>query len=733
MPQLIAAAIAFAIPAAGTATVAGISIATIAGNLIFTGGLYLASTLLAPSVPGVEEQKITQKQSIPDRIWVAGSTRVGGAFVLSEAKDGVSHDVIAMMYGQTSGFRRLYLHDDVITLDGGGFVNPIFSRYGDGYIHIETRDGLPTETVYTDLIADLPEAWTSDHRGDNVTSVYMRCISAKATAFSKKYPRGLPQFSAAIDAPVCWDPSDEDQDPLDPGTWTFSNGNAIREIIRYLRTPRRLGGGGVDFERRILPRAAELAVQTAICDEDVPKKAGGTEKRYRLCGSWKHRNDPADILPLMLASCDGTLGWYGDGTIRLRAGKLATPTVTIRDRHILALTVDRGRSAADKVTTVSANYTSEAQEYSTADSERWPSDEAASETNDRVLPLSLPYVPAFGQCRRLQKRAYNLETASLRGTMRTTLYGLAAVESEEFPYAKIALEGAGDPLLEDATVRIARYEEDLKSGTVLFDWVRIDDPAGFDSWNAATEEGSEPQIQEVVEDSEIPIPQSVNATAELDANGTIYIDVTFTTPERTDLEYWVALRLADIGGGTPGDPQEIHYGEDALVEAAGVTTLTIPSVRQDTQYEIAVAAETSSGVKGAYSGWVPVDTANVAPGSPTFVDATVIGGTAALVIKAPNSENVVKLLVYRAVGGQAFNTATLVSGDLFCSPQQEVMFDDEPGAGTWDYYATAVGALELASTPAGPQQITIGSGGEGFDIGDGSGLDIGTGDFLEVA
>ena len=167
------------------------AIATTALGILLTPG--------APKPPKPEDGKVPKTQSIPYRSWAVGRVRVGGSYMLWEAKGRNLIAVQAVTGHRISAYRGFWLHDnriDLTDLDANGFTNfGSGERYGNN-VRIMTRRGLPTETAYTPItdILSTGGVWTSNHRGDGQASLGMIVQSVDAQNQQKRFPYGARCF-----------------------------------------------------------------------------------------------------------------------------------------------------------------------------------------------------------------------------------------------------------------------------------------------------------------------------------------------------------------------------------------------------------------------------------------------------------------------------------------------------------------------------------------------------------
>src|SRR5262249_34504020 len=152
---------------------------------------------------------------IPPRPFGYGRARLAGSFVLFDVDaSNLSWDVFALHHGLITAIQGYYLNEDLVAIDGSGFItailnnNPIQLRppvgpYGNSLVRIQTRLGLATETNYSLVTAALPTKWPSSCRGDGIASLMLMCQHQTGDTgpkfYTQTFPRGIPKPSVIAD------------------------------------------------------------------------------------------------------------------------------------------------------------------------------------------------------------------------------------------------------------------------------------------------------------------------------------------------------------------------------------------------------------------------------------------------------------------------------------------------------------------------------------------------------
>ncbi|MBI1405714.1 MAG: hypothetical protein GC145_06265 [Caulobacter sp.] len=675
--------------------------------------------LFAPDIPKPEGFQSPILQPFTPRHSAYGRNRLSGPWMLYESIKGKAFDVIACHSGQVEAIEDVWLNDDVVTLSGTNFATPgDGGRFGNGKIRILTRTGLPRETSYVGDVTDfsgLPTGtWTSDHRGDGIASICVIQQAVEQADMPKTYISGLYKGAVTARCLMVHDWRDEAQDPDDPQSWTCSFNNIVqlRDYLTnrdatYDTPPAHVAAWGATYQRfghgmGLDPARIEAAIDDWTdaaddCDDAIALKAGGTEPRYQSHGVFQHTTAPSEVIGRMLESCDGWLTQRGDGALTVRAGVYSEPEVTFGDDHVINYDVEFGVRDEDRIDGLIVSFTSPEHQFKEVETDAW-----GDVTADRLGNASFPWVQNNGQARRLAKRRFARQAAALRGTVVTNLYGMRGL-CERY----IRLQISDLPELNDIVVEIVapvRFDPAVRQLT--YSWIAAD--PNVDTWNPTTEEGDGPATEDRVPGEDLTAPTIDDVTPFFEAAGTagdgVRLTVEATGPDRADLTWFVGWRVKTVGVSW----NEASYSD---IDPEAAVVLQTGFVTADVVIEVRAAYSTGSGDLSDWSDVFEVDTstANVAPASPTSLDASPDGSPVEALVtwRNPTSSNFDHARVWRAADPGAFGTATDVSGALPGSAGGLMSFSDAPGAGTWRYWVTAENASDTASSPAGPDTVTI--------------------------
>lgn len=582
-------------------------------------GLNAAFGPKQPPMPSVQSPI---KQSLPPRQSGFGRTRLSGPYMLFEAKNGVSSDVIALHDGEIDAYERYFLHDDEVEINGpGGGIwcpaDPKKYAYGTDpgdRVFINTTLGLATETAFSRPINDVPPLWSSLARGDGIAALNLTCKQSKQKYQNEDFPNGVPAPSVVARLQKVFDPR-EGEDQTDPATWEWS-ANPVICLMAYLTTAP--GGMGLSYAQRIAPAVQDWIAAADDCDRATQLLAGGFEPRYACGGVYQHTTDPADIVTALINSFDGFLAQRGDGALTIRPGRYQTPSVTLRDEHIIAYSVQHFQPDEEAINELVPSFTDPGSEYNKADAGAWR-DEADITARGMVRSeaMDLPWVQSPSQARRLAKRRMSRNSADLRGSLTTNLYGLNALGER---YLNVRLSEIEE--LNQTVIEIARVRMDLANLAVTFDWV-IADP-DIDAWNRFSDEQPQNAVEVRPDVGELGAPTIDTVTASYDQSGSsdqgarLRLDI--TSPIEADLQWKVRWKLSTGSEWTEGDYSDVDDG-------AAVTLITgfVPAVGT---IDVQVAYVTAGGL----SPWS--DTESIVLNTPT---TAFVGGLVNVLTPGPGA------------------------------------------------------------------------------------------------
>ena len=594
--------VAVGVPAAAAQVAAGVAVDFAVNAAVAV----TASFLFRPNIPDAQFAKLTKRQPIPDRVSGYGRARIGGATMLYEAVGNTSYNVYALHDGAIGGFVEFYLNDDLVTFVSGEPTHVEAGsdgRYGGGSgdgVYLETRQGLPTETVYTRSNTGLPTIWPTNATGDGIASLEMVCIHGKKEEYLGQFPNGLPEPSVVADLQYVWDARlgargtiTDDADKIASPTWVGGSRNPVWQLLDYLTNP--VTGRGYELDR-FLPRIDDWILAADVCDEAVPLFAGGTEPRYQAGGVYLHSTAEADVVATILACMDGWLSQDTMGRFTVQAGTYYEPTVVFEERHIIGMSVNRWQEDERAVNEIVVSFTDPGFGYTEVETDPLQNTaDIAARGEVRSQRLSLPWVQNNSQAQRLRKIGLAKASAPLSGTLTTTLDGLRA-----FDQRRVRIQNPSDSTaMADIVVDILPITLN-PDYTVSIPWKSCDETA-YD-WNAAAEEGAGPG-------GEFRPPAEMIATPVILSAELVGDRIYVTLEGPISPSYTVQLGWSAVDGDPIGDTNAPELiGPDGGGDYLIVTSAGVPD---DEDINVYVAFIAASGAIGPVAGpYVvgPVDT-----------------------------------------------------------------------------------------------------------------------------
>lgn len=686
----------------GAAVAGGSLLSSVSGLALSVGLSYAANMLTSgrPSQPSQTSQTTVNESTAP-RTRVYGRAMVGGArfiwqnvyyvtttdFIGSNFSGRVS--VLAHCQGPIDAIEQYWFSDEVGTFSAAPNFNKkqvLTPMGGLGFIH--SMKGTGSQAVMSELVDVFSSFWgTNDRaRGLCYTAAFYYVIDP--TYYTTYYKSAEPFVRVVMRGSLVWDPRVGGQNPDDtwdnPTTWTWSDNPALC-ILDFLRHP----------DGRDKPRA-RIDVQSFIdfanlCDQTVSLKHGGTEKRYRLCGTYNLTDEPGSIQRRMLATCDGELYRTPDGLIGIRGGQWVAPTLTFQGDAILEYSLSQGTGKLSAFNDTTITYTSPDHDYQAVEADPWINAASQAVAGDLPTSLELDMVPSNGQARRLAKINDAKGNPAWRGSITLDVTGLNAITER-----MIRVTLPSDDLGIDETFLISKYSVSPDFTRVTLDVVSLHSTAY--AWDPASEEGEAPPIAPTVEVSPtIPDPTGLALSVNTSTYGGVLassINVSVTPP--TDPTLRMLVQYAPTGTS--------NWISDLV--AAGVWSFDTGVVAVGT-YDVQVRFISTTTLQGNWTAIssITVASTSTAPGQPTALSASNASGTVTLGATAPNSSTVADVVFWRT-SGATFSGATRLS-TVYCAPNQVVVATDHPGTGTWRYWATAENSGGAASAATGPQTVTV--------------------------
>lgn len=694
MPNAAAAWVTSALVSLGVNATA----ASVIAYAAVAAGSYAISDALAPKVdsPKATDGQLSVQQPVPFRRRVYGRAKVGGFYIFLESVDGDLYQLIVMAAHEIDAIEENWVGDRRVTLDGSGWVTAVdyppnaqttqFNPSGNLIVRVITRLGAPGQVSSSVLQAAFPGIWTANHIGIGMADALLVQKAVGQTRFGRVYPGGAQNYRGLIRGAKVVDP----RILTSPTTEAWSD-NAVLIIRDYLSHE---DGWRIDPGYLDSGLAGPITRASAdTCDELVPLKNGGTEKRYRIWGYYGFEEEPRNVLRRFLTACGGYLAPQSDGTIAIKVGEWEAPTVTITDPHILAYEIQHYQGEFESVNEIRASFTDPVNDYQ--DTESWPwQDEVdiARRGHIRSVQIDARHAPSYRQTRRIQKIVMHETAPEWVIQLTTDASGLLARRQR---FVTLTITELGLSL----TCRVTSFTANTTTGVCQIGLASFG-PEAYE-WNAAAEEGDAPvAVTDTSSDGTLETPANLAVAVETrtvsgGVSGAVMV-VSCDAPTRDDLQI------------------RFEYQVD------GETTWTLVSGGTDSfTAETAIVADgtynwrasfLSSGDQSAYAtvSGVVVSVSVAAPSSPIGLTATLSSPAVTVLVAftAPNSATFNRARVWRR-NIDTFAGAIDISGAIYGAPSQALSYIDTPGAGTWYYWVTAESSTGAASSPAGSVSVTL--------------------------
>lgn len=666
---------------------------------ITVGASVAAQKLAEAALPDPEAAKASLKQPIPPRIRGYGRRRIGGSFLLWEAQANYGYDVVAIHHGRIEGYDELWLFDRKLTFVGGGLGGWVVgtTEYGGGgkndLIHVDTRLGAVPETPYGPMVAALGAGgvWTEDHRCDGIATIGADYHHAKKENLIADFPNGLLlQWSAVARLAPAWDPRDSGQSRADPASWPTSPRNLALQILDFLwNAP---GGMRLDYETTIAPALDHWIGEADICDEDVPLKAGGTEKRYWGSLYYALPGDPQDTLDKMLAACDGRLTTDAAGVVRLWVGKVRAPTVHLTDADIADYDIQMDAAAYDVVNEIVPTYVSEAHGWTMQEATPWRSAaDVAARGKGMSKPLPLEAVNSSALSQRLAKREGLRQLVEIRGSLVGRLSCLRALGHR---WVALTLDELG---IDGLVIEIQKgAKASWGAASVVLPFAAV--PEGIDDWDAGTEEDATLAPPRPDADALTPpvLTSATPFTQSLGGSDGVRLALVGSGPDRDDLTWTSQTRAVGDESWAPAEVVDETPGAGFSGASGFVASVAALEVR--------IGYETGGGSGVQWSDALVVDSRVTAPTvtpPPSSLSAvSPAAGTLRVTYRDPASA--AAYCIVRT------NTAATLTGATAEPPSPQAglyalrSVDLSRPAGNHYVWVTAYDAADVPSTMIGP-------------------------------
>ncbi|HEY4546095.1 MAG TPA: phage tail protein [Pedomonas sp.] len=363
---------------------------------------------LGPKIPrpSADVSPQSYRQAVGQASIIYGRARVGGLISFYHAVQGAEdyrYFVIAIAGHPIRAVTKVYLNDEQVTLDASGKV--ISGRYANA-AWIWPELGGENAVASAIFVSECGGRWTSAHRGQGIAKLYCKFHLTEDVV-----AEGFPNITVEVEGKA---------DVYDPRTGMrgYTN-NAILCIYDWLRLPRADGGFGIDDDEVDWDFVAS---QANICDEPVPLRSGGLERRYTLDGVITTGAAPDEIRDSLLTSCAGEFTDSG-GVFKVHAGAYREASARLEEGDLAASIRVAPLSPGDQIANeVRGTFNDPAQKYQPTE---YPSRALVTTDDQRTLDLDLPFTKSHTMAQRIAKIMLMRASAERTVTWPMNLKGLA--------------------------------------------------------------------------------------------------------------------------------------------------------------------------------------------------------------------------------------------------------------------------------------------------------------------
>ena len=379
---------------AGTAALSGtLMTGALLGGLSGTFlGTFLVNTALGaamkalspkPSSAGAAANRGYQTTAIGsalDHQIIYGKMRVAGARIYDEAT-GVNnkylHRVLAVAGHEIQAFDKIYINDELATLDGNGNVTSP-SKYN-GKVRIKLHLGASNQTADASLVSESVH-WTSQHTLNGIAYMYVR-LNFDADVF----PNGIPEFTTVIKGKKVYDPR------TSTTVWSDNPALCLRDYLT--------SSYGISEETDNIDD--DLVIAAANVSDQTNTDAGTT--RYTCNGAFTTNSTPYDMINALLTSMDGSL-WYAQGKWRMKPAYWTAPVLDLNEDDLRSnISVSTRHSRRDNFNTVKGTFRGEESNWQTTDYPQVTSAAFVTADNgqESVADIDLPFTDNSIEARRI--------------------------------------------------------------------------------------------------------------------------------------------------------------------------------------------------------------------------------------------------------------------------------------------------------------------------------------------
>ncbi len=639
-------------------------------------GWSLASqALMRQNVPHQKVQATINQTDLP-RVRAYGRVLLGGLRAFFEADDGKLYQIIVLHHGPVDSLIAFRVDGKRVTVDAGGMVttspiNPDMQLY--------FRDGTGQGGDYATVRSAFTSLWTAQHRLQGQATMLAVMTNPGPEQFAEVWPKG-PQ--TVIQAEVRGTPVRNMAGDL---VYSDNAGLAIRDYVTH-PDGWRIPQASIDN--------ASFGAFVARCGEHVDLRAGGTEARYRIGGTYSLDDAPKDVAAMMLAACDGQIYQTPEGKVGILGGAWSEPDVTITADDILELSVEDGFDPFTDFNILKGSFLSPEHDYQPTEVPELRDEAALARQGARAEQVDIHMCPSGSQMQRLLKIVWAKRRRLMTGTMTTNLVGLKArfPKGDGIHTIRISAPDFGV----DGVYEVTSHAFNVPDGTCQIGFASIDNPY---RWDVSEEQPIAPPSGEMPTPARVtPPPEGASLTqVPVRISGDTYggkLRLTVNPVTRKDLTLEAHVARGNVAADATGAVVWTAMSGDRFSAETGI-------LENEQTYTVRYRWRGQKAWQKA--GAVTIVANPNVPASPTQFAR--VGTTGAQFQWRNPADNFWKARLFRNTTN-TFAGASFVA-DISGLPGQISGYTDTPGAGTWHYFVVALNNSTVASPPAAPITVTI--------------------------
>ncbi|WP_339112770.1 hypothetical protein [Thioclava sp. GXIMD2076] len=637
----------------------------------------LASSLLMRSNTSRQTVQATIQQTDQPRVRAYGRNLLGGVKAFYESHDDRLYQIVVAHHGPIDAAVNVWWDGTPNSL-AAAEDNHLYLRR---YQIFEWRDGASAGGDYADVLSNFSALWTADHALEGQATFLTVFGDPSDENFPKVFPKGA---QTVVQMEVR---ASQVEDLTGAMVYSENPGLILRDFFTHA------DGWALPASRL---DDDSFGTFSAICAFSMALANGGEEPRYSLCGYYTLEEPLKNVAARFLAVCDGQPYMTPEGKLGICGGVWSEPDVTITAEDILAIQMQDGIDPMTAYNVLQGSFVSPAHAYQSIDVAELRDENALVTEEQRTDRLDLEACPSGTQLQRLMSIKMAQDRCDWKGTITTNLVGLKA----RFPKGDGAhtIRIYAPDLGIDRTFKVTSHSFDLVSATCSIGVETLD--ASAYAWDPATDERALPLTYAAIgtPSHTQPAPQNpVLTQTRVQVSGdtqAVKLNVSVDEPGKDSLTF-----QAQIAVGYWEDPE----ADTTWVDMSAGLVSAISGVLEDGQtYTVRMRW------KGR-SDWVIAGSTQVSanpdePDPPAEFSALATGSAVALDWRNA-SEDFYRTQIWRGASSD-FAAAVFVANVAGVAGQVSD-FTDEPGVGTWSYFAVTINGSAVPSDPAGPQTITI--------------------------